>query len=71
MLMMLMMMMMMTQMMSTIKMAVVAMIVNVGPDADLFPCVSGLFLQMEYYYLSKWNTSITPNGLLVFLQMEY
>ena len=28
--------------------AVVAMMVNVGPDADLFPCVSGLFLQMEY-----------------------
>ena len=48
MMLMMMMMMVMTLMMSTIKMAVVAMTVNVGPDADLFPCVSGLFLQMEY-----------------------
>ena len=46
--MMLFMMMVMTLMMSTIKMAVVAMTVNVGPDADLFPCVSGLFLQIKY-----------------------
>ena len=35
-------------MMLTIETAMVAMMVNVGPDADLFPCVSGLFLQMEY-----------------------
>ena len=51
--------------------AVVAMMVNVGPDADLFPCVSGLFLQMEYYHFSKWNITISPNGILVFLQTEY
>ena len=69
--MMLMMMMVMRLIVLTIKMTVVAMIVDVGPDADTFPCVSGLFLQMEYYYLSKWNISITPNGLLVFLKMEY
>ena len=35
-------------MMLTIEAAVVALMVNVGSDADLFPCVSGLFLQMEH-----------------------
>ena len=61
--MMLMMMMVMRLIVLTIKMTVVAMIVDVGPDADTFPCVSA--------YFSKWNITIFPNGILVLLQMDY